>query len=109
MAQSADSWQDSELGRVCAPSRATSTATPSHHPFLVIRAVAGEFCLRNRVQQFCTLGSVRGEVTVGHGEPKRARCRKRPTQPRGYLRTESGFLYSDRAKLSLGEEEVNMS
>ena len=47
------------------------------------------------MQQFCTLGSVRGEVTVGYGEPKRARCRKRPIQPRGYLGTDSGFLYSE--------------
>ena len=36
----------------------------------------------------CTLGSVRGEVTVCHGEPKRARCRKRRIRPRGYLRTD---------------------
>jgi hypothetical protein len=47
------------------------------------------------VQQFCTLGSVRGAVTVGYGEAKRARCRKRPIQPRGYLRTRSGCPYSE--------------
>ncbi len=41
------------------------------------------------------LRSVREEVTVGYGEPKRARCRKRRMQPRGYLRTGRGFLYSE--------------
>src|SRR2546428_6712465 len=43
----------------------------------------------------CTLGSVREAVTIGYGEPKRARCRKRRIQPRGYLRTDRGFLYSE--------------
>src|SRR5437867_1400846 len=42
----------------------------------------------------CTLGSVRGTVIIGYGEPKRARCRKRRIQPRGYLRIDSGFPYS---------------
>jgi hypothetical protein len=55
----------------------------------------GEFGLRNRVRSFRTLGSVRGAVAVGYGEPKRARCRKRRIQPRGYLRTGGGFPYSE--------------
>ena len=42
----------------------------------------------------CTLGSVREEVIVGYGEPKRARNWKRSIQPRGYLRAYAGFLYS---------------
>ncbi len=42
----------------------------------------------------CTLGSVREEVIIGYGEPKRARNWKRSIQPRGYLRAYAGFLYS---------------
>ena len=34
-----------------------------------------------------------------YGEPKRARCRKRRIQPRGYLGTGRGFLYSETACL----------
>ena len=95
MAQSADPWKYPELGGVCAPSRTSSVATPAHHPFLVLWAIIGELCLRNRVREFCTLGSVRGAVVGGHGEPKRARCRKRQIQPRGYLRTGSSLPYSE--------------
>lgn len=43
----------------------------------------------------CTLGSVREAVTVGYGEPKRARCRKRRIQPRGYLRPRLVLSYSE--------------
>src|SRR5207249_5474205 len=38
-------------------------------------------------------------VTSGYGEPKQARCRKRRIQPRGHLRTDRGFLYSETACL----------
>ena len=42
----------------------------------------------------CTLGSVRGAVIVGYGYPIRARSRKRPIQPREFLRADHGFPYS---------------
>ena len=38
---------------------------------------------------------MREAVTFGYGAPKRARCRKRRIQPRGSLRTDCGFLYSE--------------
>ena len=38
---------------------------------------------------------MRGAVSIGYGEPKRARCRKRRIQPRGYLRTNSSLPYSE--------------
>ena len=46
----------------------------------------------------CKLGSVRGAVSIGYGEPNRARCRKRRIQPRGYLRTNSSLPYSERGQ-----------
>jgi hypothetical protein len=57
----------------------------------------GEFVLRNRVREMRTLGSVRGAVAAGYGEPKRARSWKRRIQPRGYLRTSRGLLFSEEA------------
>jgi len=38
--------------------------------------------------------------------PIRARSRKRRIQPRIFLRAARGFSYSDRAKRSLGEEDI---
>jgi hypothetical protein len=37
----------------------------------------GEYCLRNPLREICTVGSVRGETSVGHGGSSRARSRKR--------------------------------
>ena len=53
----------------------------------------GEYCLRNPLREICTVGSVRGETSVGHGGPKRARSRKRWTEAKGSLQlTESPLL-----------------
>src|ERR1700730_13519522 len=67
------------------PTAASVVATPDH------ALLAGrEYCLRNPLRQFCTVGSVRGETSVGHGGPKRARSRKRWKEAKGSLRpTES--------------------
>ena len=39
--------------------------------------------LRNPLREICTVGSVRGEISVGHGEPNHARSRKRWKEAQG--------------------------
>jgi RHS repeat-associated protein len=49
--------------------------------------------LRNPLREICTAGSVRGETSVGHGGPKRARSRKRWKEAKGSLQpTQSPLL-----------------
>ena len=70
------------------PTAASVVATPDH-----ALLENGEYCLRNPLREICTVGSVRGETSVGHGGPKRARSRKRWKEAKGSLQpTKSPLL-----------------
>ncbi len=82
LVEPADSGQDFELGPLRAASSSPSIAASSHHACLGFLAGVGESGLRNRVQQFCKLGSVRGEVRLVMAILSWARSRKRRIQTR---------------------------
>ena len=70
LAEPANPGKDLKLGTLRAASSPSPIAAPSHHACLGLLAGVGESGLRNRVQQSCTLGSVRGEVLFRYGDPK---------------------------------------
>ncbi len=70
------------------PTAASVVATPDH-----ALLESGEYCLRNPLREICTVESVRGETSAGHGGPKRARSRKRWKEAKGSLQpTKSPLL-----------------
>ena len=82
------------------PTAASVVATPDH-----ALLENGEYCLRKPLREICTVGSVRGETSVGHGGPKRARSRKRWKEAKASLQPTKSPL-PGRATITLASQMV---
>ena len=93
VAEPAHAREAARLGPFHAAAPSSSVALAAHLSRL---GQHGESCVRNRVRQLRTLGSVRGGGRRGYGEPTRARSRKRRIQAKGMPTAATGLSYSER-------------